>query len=95
MAYAVVWTENDGTPRAGRLELGNGSLSLVGVHGRELSYADIADVRIDRRPKFRLSERPALVIESRTGDRFRVASLDGAGSLHELLEQLHSAQNSA
>jgi hypothetical protein len=91
MTYAVLWSENDGLPRAGRLELASGFLRLVGRPGRELSYDDVADVRIDRRPKLRLAGRPTVVIESRAGESFRVASLDRAGTLHELVERLQSA----
>lgn len=94
MSYAVVWSENGGAPRAGRLDLEDGLVRLVGRPGRELSYDDVVDLRIDRRPKFRLAGRPALVIEQRTGDSFRIASLDGAGTLHELFDRLRSAQNS-
>ena len=93
MAYAVVWSENGGPPRAGSLELGDGSLGFSGPPRRELPYGDVADVRIDRRPTFRLAGRPTLVLESRAGDTFRIASLDGPGTLHELLERLHSARN--
>lgn len=92
MTYAVVWSENDEVPRPGRLELGRSFLSLAGRRERELAYDDVADVRIDRRPKLRLAGRPTLVIRSRTGDSFRIASLDGAGTLHELEERLHSAR---
>jgi len=95
MTYAVVWSENGGAPRAGRLELASGSLRLAGRPGRELSFDDIADARIDRRPTLRLAGRPTLVIESRAGDRFRVASLEGAGTLHELTERLEAARRRA
>jgi len=92
MTYAVVWSENGGAPRAGMLEVACGFLRLAGRPGRELSYDDVADLRIDRRPGLRLAGRPTLVIESRAGDSFRVASLDGAGTLHELAERLQSAR---
>lgn len=92
MAYAVLWSENGGAPRAGRLDLGSVVLVLAGRPARELSYDDVADVRIDRRPTVRLAGRPTLVIESRAGDSFRIASLDGAGTLHELAELLHSVR---
>lgn len=93
MAYAVVWSENGGLPHPGRLELGGRFLSLAGRPERELAYDDVADVRIDRRRKLRLAGRPNLVIESRGGDSFRIASLDGAGTLHELEERLQWARH--
>lgn len=92
MAYAVLWSENGGAPHAGRLDLGPVVLSLAGRPGRELSYDEVADVRIDRRPAHRLAGRPTLVVESRAGDSFRIASLDGAGTLHELAERLYSVR---
>ena len=92
MTYAVVWSENGGAPHMGRLELVSGSLRLGGKPARELSYDEIADVRIDRRPRLRLAGRPTLVIESRGGNSFRVASFDGAGTLHELTERLEAAR---
>jgi hypothetical protein len=92
MAYAVVWSENGGDPLAGSLDVGAGALRFAGGGGRELAYEDVSDVRIDRHPTLRLAGRPTLVIESRAGDSFRVASLDGAGTLHELAERLHSAR---
>lgn len=93
MAYAVVWSENGGRPHPGRLELGTTVLCLAGAPERALAYDDVADVRIDRRPTLRLAGRPTLVIESRAGDSLRIASLDGAGTLHELAERLHSARH--
>ena len=92
MTYAVVWSENGGALRAGRLELAIGSLRLGGNPIRELAYDEVTVVRIDRRPKLRLAGRPTLVIESRAGDRFRVASFDGAGTLSELTERLEAAR---
>ena len=95
VAYAVVWSENDDGPRAGSLALGSDSLRFGGSPARELTYEEVAGARIDRRSAFRLAGRPTLVIESRAGDRFRVASLDGAGTLHELAERLLSLRHSA
>lgn len=91
MSYAVVWSENGGAPRAGRLDLAGGSVRLCCSPVRELAYADVAAVHIDRHPTLRLAGRPTLVIESRAGDSFRVTSLEGAGMLSELAEQLQAA----
>jgi hypothetical protein len=95
MTYAVVWSENGGAPRVGRLELGGSFLRLGGNPSRELAYDDVANVRIDRRPALRLAGRPTLVIDSLAGDSLRVASFDGAGALHELTERLEAARRSA
>jgi hypothetical protein len=95
VVYAVAWSENGGIASVGKLEVGSDSLHFGGRPGRELSYVDVSGVRIDRRPELRLAGRPTLVIESRTGDSFRVASLDSAGTLHELAERLESARRPA
>lgn len=92
MAYAVVWSENGGRPRPGRLELRAGSLLLGGLR---LLYDDLEDVRVERRPAARLAGRPTLVLESRVGHRYRVASLAGAGTLHELAERLGGVRRPA
>lgn len=91
VSYAVVWSENGGALRAGRLEFAGGSVRLCGSPVRELSYADLAAVRVDRHPTLRLAGRPTVVIESIAGDSFRVASLEGVGTLTELAERLQSA----
>lgn len=93
MAYAVVWSENGGLPSTGRIELASRFLRLAGGRHRELHYHDVADVRIDRRPSLRLAGRPTLVIETRAGEIFRLASFDGVGSLHELAESLETARH--
>lgn len=93
MAYAVLWSENGGAPHAGRLDLEACLLSLAGCPGRELSYDEVADVRIERRRTHRLAGRPTLVIESRDGESLRIALLDGAGTLHEVADRLDSARH--
>jgi hypothetical protein len=90
VAYAIVWSENDGVPRAGGLLLGSASLIFTGPHGRELPFQDIVGMRIDRRANSRLAERPTLVVQSSAGESFRIALLDGVGTLHELVECLDS-----
>lgn len=77
----------------GRLELLDGLLRLVGRPGRELAYDDVKDVRIDRRPSLRLAGRPTLVIESGSGDSYRIAFFDGSGALHELASRLEAARH--
>jgi hypothetical protein len=86
MTYAVVVSADEGPERAGRLDLGAESVTFSG--GGAVRYADLRDIYLERRP----SSPPALVVESRGGDRFRIASLEGLGALHELAEELVEAR---
>jgi hypothetical protein len=88
MRYAVLWSEDGGVPTIGRLELSAGCIRLGGI---EVAYREIAEARIDRSTRVRLAGRPTLVLERRDGSVLRVASFDGAGSLHELVERLEAA----
>jgi hypothetical protein len=87
-SYAVVW-ENGARVDSGRLEPGFDSLRLV---GRErllaVSYAGLADVTIARRADERLRGLPVLVLRRHDGGEVRVASLEGAPVLRELLEHI-------
>jgi hypothetical protein len=86
-SYAVVW-ENGAGVDSGRLELGLDALQLVGrEHLLSVPYAGLADVRIARGPQERIRGLPVLVLRRPEGD-IRVASLEGAGILHELTEHI-------
>ncbi len=88
MSYAIVWRENEGEAFAGRLALAADCVVLSGATAgareseRRLGYEDLADVRLERR------DRPLLVLLGPGGNRVEITSLDGAGALHELAEQL-------
>jgi hypothetical protein len=80
----IVWTSHDATS-TGRLELDRGRLTLV---AKERTYSfrlvDIARFDIERRPERRLRGLPVLALRLASGDVVEIASLGGAGSLHEL-----------
>ena len=98
MSYAVEWSEDDGPVYAGRLELAPGAVHLTGaaravdISRRRLSFDELADVHVERGARARLLERPTLVLEERNGSRIRLVSVDGVGSLNELVERLDSAR---
>jgi hypothetical protein len=93
MSYAVTWQEPDAEPRSGRLELKPHGLGFEGSNGNgstieELGYDQLAAVRIARTAVDRLSGRPTLVLERRTGGPIRIASVAQPGIISELAEHL-------
>jgi len=88
MTYAVVWRENEGEPYAGELALDPDSVVLTGAASgtreslRRLRYDSLADARLERRQGL------LLVLLDPSGNRVEVASLEGAGVLHELAERI-------
>lgn len=90
MSYAVLWSQGDGPTMAGKLELADDAILLEGQNGRvvhvSLPLAAVASARIGRTGVERLHGRPVLLIDMRCGQRIRVATLAGAGALHELAD---------
>lgn len=86
VTYAVVVSSETVPETAGRLDLEADSLSFP--VGRHLRYADLRDIYFERRS----SGPPTLVLQSRSGDRLRIESLEGLGALHELAEELVEAR---
>lgn len=86
MTYAVVVSSETVPETAGRLDLEADSVCFSG--GRRVRYADLRDIYLERRS----SGPPALVLQSRSGDRLRIESLEGLGALHELAEELVEAR---
>jgi hypothetical protein len=92
MSYAVLWSEGEGPTLAGKLELVDDAIELEGRNGSvvrlTLPLAEIASIRIGRTPAERLRGRPVLLLDVRDGAQVRVATLTGAGALHELADSL-------
>ncbi|HEX9350795.1 MAG TPA: hypothetical protein VF877_05950 [Gaiellaceae bacterium] len=93
ISYAITWQEPDAEPRSGRLELEPRGLSFEGSNGNgvaieEITYDELSAVRIARTPGDRLSGRPTLVLERRTGGPIRIASVAQPGIISELAEHL-------
>jgi hypothetical protein len=95
MSYAVVWRENEGEAYAGELALDPDSVVLRGAASgmreslRRLRYDSLADARLERR------QSPLLVLLDPRGNRVEVASLEGAGALHELAERIFAGLGKA
>jgi len=93
VSYAITWQEAEADPRSGRLELKPRGLAFEGSNGNgsaaeEVPYDDLSAVRIARASGDRLSGRPTLVLERRTGGRIRIASVAQPGIISELAEHL-------
>jgi hypothetical protein len=90
MSYAVLWSEDGGPTRVGKLELCDHALFLDGTNGDSrpstLVLDEIASVRIARGRGDRLQGRPVLILERNGRGAVRVATLSGVGALHELAE---------
>jgi hypothetical protein len=91
--YAVTWQHADDGPRSGRLELTASGLAFEGSNGNgpvvdNVPYRELTGVRIARVPAERLSGRPTLVLDRRTGGLIRIAGVAQPGIISELAEQL-------
>jgi hypothetical protein len=88
----VIWTTN-GATHAGRLELVADQMKLISK-GETISFgtASVAAFAIERAPEQRLRCLPVLSLKLADGDVVRVASMGGAGSLHELASRLGARQ---
>jgi hypothetical protein len=102
MSYAVVWCENGGPVYAGGLELSDRCVLLAGrarealESRRKVFYEELADVRVERRPRERLDGRPTLALElTHEGSLVRIAPVTGAGVIPELVERLAAVRGKA
>jgi hypothetical protein len=89
--YAVSWSNGDGTPHAGRLELASDGLVLANGTALEVvEYGELRDVHVGRSAADRIGGRAPLVLERRSGEVIRVAGVGQAGIISELAEHLSS-----
>ena len=96
MSYAILWREDGGHVRVGKLVVHDGGLVLEGGDGRgdvrrELAHSSIRSVRIDRTRHERLNGRPVAVLEADT-KTFTIASLAGRGELNELVARVDGSR---
>jgi hypothetical protein len=99
MSYAVLWSEQEGPAHAGKLELCPGSLVLHGLNGsgrirREFSLDDVVSLRIGRGRGERLGGRPVVMLQLTEGRTLRLATLSGAGALHEIVDHVSGRDHS-
>ena len=87
-SYAVVWSD-DRTTESGRLEVLRDGLALYGRESRRtILFAELTEAAISRGEADRLRGLPVLALRPNHGPRIRIASLEGAGALHELATRL-------
>jgi hypothetical protein len=90
LSYAVVWREDGGQLRVGKLELGPAGVSVQGsspdgtIARRTVSYTDVADVRIARGAAEQINGRPAVVVRQPGGRELSIGALEGPGVVVEL-----------
>lgn len=83
----VIWTYR-GVTRTGRIELLGGHVTLTSRHDRvSFDADDVETFAIERAPAQRLRGLPVLSIHL-DGEVLRIASMGGAGSLHELAARI-------
>jgi hypothetical protein len=91
----VIWTVG-GATHAGRIELVDDRVTLTsGIDSVSFAAATIAAFAIERAPAERLRGLPVLSARLADGRVVRVASLGGAGSLHELAAWVGARQPAA
>jgi hypothetical protein len=84
--YAIVWSEN-GTVASGRLEPLHDRFELAGREQRmSIPFAELEGASIERGRADRLHGLPVLELVRSSGLPVRIASLQGVGVLHELLD---------
>jgi hypothetical protein len=94
--YPVVWCVEAGHTFAGSLVLGPAAFTLDGVVGGdrsvvELSYGDVARVRMVGTRDERVRGRPTLLVDTTAGPSIRIAAISGAGVLGEVADVLTRA----
>jgi hypothetical protein len=92
-SYGVVWREGSLALASGKLELLPLAVRLDGMVGsvpttREIAYDLLSEIRIGRSTQDRIDGRPTLVLATRTGAPFAIASVAQAGVITEIAERL-------
>ena len=87
-SYAVVWREEEGPLRIGRLELQPDRVLLDGGLVCRLPYSEIEEARVGRCPRERIAGRPTLLVRLRSGPGVAIATIGAPGALAELAERL-------
>jgi hypothetical protein len=93
LSLPVMWSDGDGPPRPGRLDLSGTTIRLEGgsrdgEQDRELDLADIRRAYFGHAAGERIGGRAALVLELRSGGTLRVAGVGWPGAVRELADRL-------
>jgi hypothetical protein len=88
ISIPVVWSEDDGSPLAGRLDVGDQGLHLDGGaresrRTRDIPFTEIASFSVDR-----AAGRRGVVLELVRGGSISFVPFDRPGALHELVDRL-------
>lgn len=95
-SYAVIWRTGNGPVRPGKLVLTPAGLQLeTGTPGGRLSalrirYEDVASIE-KAAPGERIRGRPTTLVRRPEREPLSIATLEGPGSAHELVERLSQA----
>jgi hypothetical protein len=95
--YAVLWSEDGGPIRAGKLELGARSLSLENGKARSrlslssFVYRDLVRIEATHDPRERIKDQPSLILERRGGRTIALAVIEPRVSVHEIAQLLADA----
>ena len=90
-SYAVVWSDGDAVV-SGRLEPRADRFELRGRDARlSIPFAGLSGASIARRNPDRLRGLPVLALRRRDATTLRIASLEGAGALHEIAHHVEGA----
>lgn len=93
-SYAVLWREDGGSIRVGKLELGARSLCLEDGKARSrtslnsLLYRDLVRIQTTHDPRERIRDRPTIVIERRGGAKIALAVIEPFVSVHDIVQTL-------
>jgi hypothetical protein len=96
-SYAVLWCEDGGPVRAGKLELGPRSLNLENGKARSrlslssFVYGDLVRIEATHDPRKRIKDQPTLILERRGGRAIALAVIEPRVSVHEIAQLLADA----
>lgn len=83
--YAVLWAAADGVQGSGRLEVLPDRIELSSKDALlAVSFEEVQQSSIGRRPGDRLRGLPVLSLDRGDGVRLSIASLEGTGALYEI-----------
>ncbi len=93
LSVPVIWVEDGGTPRAGRLDVHADRFHLDGGsvaerRTRDVEFAEISSVRIGRSNSDRINGRQAIVLALVGGATLSFAGFGRPGTLLEIVQQL-------